>query len=108
MTDLLNIILTTCILVLRLLGYRIEFSCLYIPKEHYFISTCGYEVPMKMGLFVFNIKRKSTSNSITVHLLFCKQLTMHLFKTFQSFKKVLDLAKRDQLGSLIVLCSMYM
>ena len=22
-----------------LLGYRIEFSCLYIPQEHYFIST---------------------------------------------------------------------
>ena len=24
---------------IRLLGYRIEFSCLYIPQGHYFMST---------------------------------------------------------------------
>ena len=37
MTDPLNIILDNfCTL---LLGYRIEFSCLYIPQGHYFINT---------------------------------------------------------------------
>ena len=39
MTDLLNII----VLGILLLGYRIKFSCLYIPQGH-----CGYEVQMNM------------------------------------------------------------
>ena len=37
MTDPINIILND--LGISLLGYRIEFSCLYIPQKHYFKST---------------------------------------------------------------------
>ena len=37
MTDPLNIIFDDFCKWLQ--GYRIEFSCLYIPQEHYFIST---------------------------------------------------------------------
>ena len=37
MTDTLNIIFDD--FGICLLGYRIEFSCLYIPQGHYFMST---------------------------------------------------------------------
>jgi len=39
MTDPLNIIFDD--FGILLLGYRIEFRCLYIPQGHYFISTLG-------------------------------------------------------------------
>jgi len=37
MTDPLNIIFDH--LGILLLGYRIKFSCLYVPQGHYYIST---------------------------------------------------------------------
>ena len=45
-THPLNIILD--VFDICLLGCTIELSCLYISQEHYFISTCDYEVQINM------------------------------------------------------------
>ena len=39
-----------------LLGYRTEFSCLYLSQGHAFISICVYEVQMYMKCFDFERK----------------------------------------------------
>ena len=45
-TDLLNIIFDDFGKVFT--DFWFEFSCLYIPQEHYFIVLSGYEVKMNM------------------------------------------------------------
>ena len=60
-----------------LLGYRIKFSCLYIPQGHYFIITLikGCEVQMHMLLLFF-----SESPPITTSVLLNVQnLPMYLW-----------------------------
>ena len=55
MTDLLNIMFDD--FGIWLLGYRIKFSCLYIPHGYYF----GYEVQIKK-IFFSNFEQKSSFN----------------------------------------------
>ena len=57
--------------VIWLLGYRIEFSCSYIPQEHYFISTLWQRSTNEYVLGFF--ERKSTFNVNNGAL--CKSLT---------------------------------
>jgi len=59
MTHLLNIIFPY--LGIRLLGYSIEFSCLYIPPGHYFTSTLLLWRTDKYVFFV-NVEGRSTFN----------------------------------------------
>ena len=46
LTDLLNIIFDDFGILFT--DFWFEFSCLYIPQEHYFIVLSGYEVKMNM------------------------------------------------------------
>ena len=51
MTDLLNIIIDD--FGIWLLGYRIKFSCLYIPQGHYLISTLWLWSTDEYVIFLF-------------------------------------------------------
>ena len=51
MTDPLNIIFEDC--GIWLLGYRIEFICIYIQKAIISLVLCGYEVQTNMSFLDF-------------------------------------------------------
>ena len=70
MTDPLNIIFDD--LRIWLLGYRIEFSCLYtcIPKGLYFISTL-WVWSTDEYVVVFKFERKSTFNDLNYSVIIC-------------------------------------
>mgnify|MGYP006890319217 CR=1 FL=1 len=53
-TDLLNIIFDD--FSIWLLGYRIEFSCLYLPQGHTFISIVWLGSTDKYVMFLFWVK----------------------------------------------------
>ena len=59
MTNLLNIIFGD--FGIWLVGYRIKFSCLYIPQGHYFINTLWLWSTVEMSVFGF--EKKSTFNN---------------------------------------------
>jgi len=66
MTDPLNIIFNKFGLWLQ--GYRIEFSCLYIPQGHHFISTLWLWCTDEYMFVLFQAKVHLYQMTIHVHL----------------------------------------